>query len=855
MTKRVCSGLMLFALAVLFSGCAGEKMELQVKATLDGKPVAQAGVTVDGIAEGTTGSDGVFTKELTKKPGAEVEIVVAKEMPGYRIAPWRTTFLMKLPKKGSVDAYPFTADLQATRYVTVVALEKGAPVADAAVRSGGKEIGTTDAKGEFVYEYRDLPKGGIDLAVTKSGYSTWKKSGEVEPGTRLEAVIAKRTVVTVTALMDEFGQASGIPGISVTIDKKQVARTSDKGTATWSWDGEPGKKVSLVLTAPGYIPEIWKTSIVLEGEIGIQRYFTATAPRPIRTGIYKFVGNTPNVDLKEVLAQAEEAVGSQLFRFSCFKKVPFDKLKQDLKAARVNIDKITPKGWRETSLRRTADMIVLGSVAKDENGYLIETTFVASSGKVVHSQLARAAREKDIPSAAKDIATAVLARFPFEGTVLGPVDERYKINLGKEGYRIGKGMEFGLWSPRSDASGKVTGYTEVGRLRVKKVDDAFSLAEVDDLKKGEKVAVGDRVVRQPVREDDEKSVAVLSTKGGVPPDVTPLAGVNIYLNDNWVSTTGADGTAEVPVRLGKKYDLVLYRHGYQQAAEKMRVEKDREIKTYTLAVNNALFTIDSQPSSADVFVDGDRIGRTPVTDGKPVPLGFHTVRVSAGGDYRDWEEVIEFASKTEARTGNRSVVLFKDYLKIGERAAQKGDSDAVIAAYQATEKGHPDYAEAHHRLAQAYLDDKNDYDGAIREFENVMTLPENQQLVYKQYAVAFTNLGHAYYERGNALVPKDKEGAAKSYAKAIQNLQTAKQNTRFFPTAHYDEAVHDTYYYMALSYHKLYLLTRKPAVMNSANLAWQEYFDFFPKKLEGTAAFDQNRQAAQQYWDQIKEQM
>jgi hypothetical protein len=134
----------------------------------------------------------------------------------------------------------------------------------------------------------------------------------------------------------------------------------------------------------------------------------------------------------------------------------------------------------------------------------------------------------------------------------------------------------------------------------------------------------------------------------------------------------------------------------------------------------------------------------------------------------------------------------------------------------------------------------------------VLALPENQQLIYKQYSVAFTNLGHAYYEKGNALVAKDKQAAAQNFAKAVQKLQTAKQNTRFFPTMRYDEAVHDTYYYLALSYHKLYLITKKATVLNDANTAWREYFDFFPKKLEGNSNYEQSRQAAQKYWDQIR---
>ncbi len=202
----------------------------------------------------------------------------------------------------------------------------------------------------------------------------------------------------------------------------------------------------------------------------------------------------------------------------------------------------------------------------------------------------------------------------------------------------------------------------------------------------------------------------------------------------------------------------MYRHGYQQVTEKITIEKNKETKEFVLAVNNAVFRVDSRPQGAEVFVDDEQIGKTPLLAGKAVPLGFHTIKVTIGGDYRDWEEVVEFAKKEEDRTGERSIVLPKDCLKIGERAEQKGDVDGAIAAYQSTEKGHPDYSVAHHRLAQLYLDDKADFDGAIREFENVLSLPENQQLVYKQFSVAFMNLGHAYYEKGSALVQKDTRG-------------------------------------------------------------------------------------------------
>jgi tetratricopeptide (TPR) repeat protein len=455
----------------------------------------------------------------------------------------------------------------------------------------------------------------------------------------------------------------------------------------------------------------------------------------------------------------------------------------------------------------------------------------------------------------RDLVNGVIERFPLEGTVIGEEGDRYRINIGRT-WRIGRGTEFTLTTPKLGDGGKVTGYRETGRMEVRRGEDNSSLAEVAMLKQGEKVQIGDRVVRRTGREGEEgdrRTYFRLTAKGGVGTDVNPLAGTNVYLNGEWKGATGADGQAEIPLRLGRNYTLMLYRHGYEQLTGKISVGTSGEAREFVLAANNALFKIDSEPSQATVYIDDELVGKTPLAGGKPVTLGFHSVRLTYGEDYRDFFEVMEFTKKEEDRTGERRIVLQKDFLKIGERARQKSDVDGAIKAYASAGRDHPDYAEARRRLGDIYLDEKEDYDRAIAEFETVLALPENQQLIYKQFAVTFTNLGHAHSEKGNRLVNSDRNAASEHFAKAIKALQTARQNTRFFPKAEYDEAVHDTFYYTAVSYHKLYLITRQPAVMNSASLAWREYFDFFPKKLEGNPAFVQAREAARRYRDQIRE--
>jgi len=833
--------------AALLAAC-GQRIDIEVKARIDGKPVPQAVVVVDHEQLGVTDAQGLFAQQIRKKAGAEIEVSVRKEMPGYRIEPWKTTFLVKLDQQ---SAYRFDADLSATRYVTLRVSDNGAPLAEAEVAAGGKKAGVTDAKGELVYEYRQQPPKGTEFAVAKPGYSGHRAIYEFEAGQVIEIPMNREAILAIKALTDEYGRASGVPGLAVSIDGKTVGKTDSQGAYTYTYRGEPGKRTVVALAAPGYIPGTWKAAVKIEGQVNLQRYFYPTTPRPIRIGIYRVVGNTPGVDLKDIAAQAEQSLATQLFRFPAFREVPRETLQAEITQRKLNIERIATKGWQDTPLRATVDMIVLGSVAKDDDGYLTEVKFHTANGKVIFSEIARARSARGIDGAVRDIVSNVVERFPLEGTVIGEEGDRYRINIGRS-WRIGRGTEFTLTAPTLGEGGKVAGYRETGRMEVRRGEDASSLVEVTTLKQGAKVQIGDRVVRRSAR-DEEGTVFLLSVKGGVGSEVNPLAGANVYLNGDWKGATGTDGQAEIPLRLGRSYTLMLYRHGYQQFTVKISVAKSGEPHEFTLAANSAVFKVDSEPSGASVTLDDEQVGKTPISGGKPVTLGFHSLRLTYGEDYRDFFEVMEFTKKEEDRTGERRIVLQKDFLKIGDSARQKGDLESAIKAYASTGRDHPDYAEAHRRLGDIYLDDKEDYDRAIAEFETVLALPENEQLIYKQFAVTFTNLGHAYCEKGNSLANSDRDAASQFYAKAIKALQTAKQNTRFFPKDEYDEALHDTYYYTALSYHKLYLLTKQPAVMNSASLAWREYFDFFPKKLESNPTFADARDAARRYRDQIRE--
>lgn len=862
MVRPKVTRILLILLSVFLFACAAQKeveLQLEVKASMDGAPAAQAKVLLDGVEEGVTDADGMFTATLQRMPETRVKVSVIMESPdGYRVEPWEGDVEIRQPQKGVVDTYPLDAVLESTKQITVRVTAKGTPLEGASVKVDGEEAAMTAGDGEINHVYTGDAKRKASVEIRKKGYIAWKRTIDLEPGMIVDVALFKPSILTIVAVTEEYGQEMRLSGVEVVVGKKNLGKTGPEGTVQYVYRGAPGKTFWIKMTAPGHLPSVFKAKVTLDGRRTVKRFFYPVAQKPVRVGIYGYSGNVPDEDLTSVLTRAGEAVGNILFSHMSFKDVPEETLRERIKSAKTDIETMTTKGWRDNSLMGTIDAVILGSVSRNDKGYIIETKVHTSDGKLAVSQIGTARSEKNIKDVAKKVVATIMKQYPFQGTLLSEKDERFQVSLGKSDYQLKRKMEFALMSPSRDRQGRIKGYKDIGTLRIVKTEKRRSWAEVVEIRQGETARVGHLAVRRVFTEEESRASQgsfVLVAKGGVPPDVDPLAAVNVYLDDTWSGTTGSDGRTLLPAKIGRTYDLLLYRHGYQQYSGKVKPEKEGEVREFNLTINNSLLKVESVPSGAKVYLDGTMVGRTPIDDGKQVEFGFHTVKLTAGEDYRDWEEVVEFDKKVIDLSGPSAVRFVKDHLAIGKRAEQRGDMESAMDAYRAAEKGHPDYSDAHFRLAQLYMDEQDDYTSAIREFENVLSLPENQQLIYKQYSVAYTNLGHAYYELGSSLVTDDRQGAAQNFGKAIEYLERAKQYTRFFPTRQFDEALHDTYYYLALSYHKLYLVTKKDTVLDKADFAWREYFDFFPKKLEGVEQFAQMRQSAEKFWTQIQDLM
>ncbi len=838
----------------LLAGCAPKPIELEVQlnVAVEGRPVPNADVFVDGAVAGQTDSNGLFSKTLARLPEQSVAVGVKVESDVLRAKPWEESFLVK-PRASNEPTATKSFLVNLERLIIVTAMQDGKPVAGAQVTIDGRPAGETGPAGELEYAFAKLPKGGLKISIIKDGAGESSFVFKGGPGSKVETTLIREALVTVEVLEDRGGVARPINNAVISVSGRAVGKTSANGLFTYRQKGAAAITVSVGISAPGFLPATATRSVKLAGTTKLQHYFYAPAGGRPRAAVLGFSSNTRGEDIGDVIKKIDAAFVPGLFEAKAFRQVPTATALDLVRRGKISHERIKTVGWRGTQLAEEVDVIVLGSVARGpDDTFVVEVGFYESTGKLVMTQTAIAGSGGTwrIGRAVGELVANAIAAFPFAGTVTAVTGDGVQINVGRNHFAIDRGTPFRVESAKRDGNGRIIGYAELGTVRIRQANTENSDAQPESLASAPRL--GDRAVRIDAanREDGTEKVLV-SVRGGKDSATTPLRGANVYVDQRWVGTTNRNGEATVSLRPAKKAQLLVYRHGYEQVSRSIAGVKAGERLEFALKSFSSEFTIESEPSGATVAIDDTPIGSTPITKPYPVTLGFHSVKVEIGGDFRPWEEVIEFSGSEETRTGPRKIVLYRDLLKAAGRAENARQFEEAIRLYTSASKDHPDYVELRHRLGQLYYDDKRDYDRAIAEFELVQAIPEVDALVFKQFAVVYTNMGKAYYAKGDSLMRKNRNEAMAFFAKAIKALDRARENTRFFPAERHDEAVHDTYYYRALAYHNLYQVTKREQLVSNLELAWNEYHDFFPAKLRGRPEFEHLRESSEKLAKQI----
>ena len=847
-SRRITFLIFIICLNLLLS-CAEKPVTIsvKVKVNLSGEPLAQATVFVRENPVGNTDAQGLFTTSIQEMRNTTIPVSVTYKTDGMQAKPWSGEIFIPGSEKSSGGTYELVADLKA--FITIEAKSGDEAIPKAVISLRNQTLGVTDKNGRFDYIYKQWPENASALTISKRGYLPVNLPVTNKSGSQYAAHLVERAVIRVTATTQSNGILFPLPEVDVYLQDSLVGKTDGRGILTYLHDGEHGADAVVRFSVANQFTEKDEAVITLSGKSDFDlQYLPASAP-PLRVGVMMFSDSTIKSKNSNIPSLAHAQFKQHLFRASrAFEEISDNMLYSLLEESGFDLFQLTSSGWDNSNLREELDILVLGNISSDEFGYLIDVRMFRYDGKLLFGHLSHAGSgaESNITKSIVEIIGNIQKRFPFEGTVTGIEASEIRINLTGSIYPLAMNDLFSVQSLVKDAQGIATGSRTIGALSMKYKGSNQPILVANNIKPGDRVRFGDKVTRIDSTLQNYRSYVTVTANSMDGDTSGKLQDVDVFVDGIWIGRTRRDGTLNAPGTRGKKHWLVFLRPGYVPVSRQVAIKVPGEKLTIEMIPQSTNFIVNSEPEGATVLIDGSSAGTTPMAAPVGVSSGLHTVVLQAPEGYFPWQQILDFGGSDINLTGKNTIKLAADFRNaIADQIKSKKIDDA-ISSLQQIAGDHPDYIAGQSMLAELYLDKKEDPSTAISHIEQALKAQQQNIQFGKKHSSIYVLLGKSYFSQASKLAEENIPAALLSHLKAIDALKKAQLSMRYFPKEKQKELTHDSFYYLALAYHNIYKLRPTELYLKNAQVAWQEFFDFYPKNLDKEDSYLEIKQKAEQ---------
>ena len=162
---------------------------------------------------------------------------------------------------------------------------------------------------------------------------------------------------------------------------------------------------------------------------------------------------------------------------------------------------------------------------------------------------------------------------------------------------------------------------------------------------------------------------------------------------------------------------------------------------------------------------------------------------------------------------------------MAQRLQRTGKLTQALEVLKSIEPNHSDYLFANHDIGEIYLKMIKDPIKASQYFGIVTNHPTVKFYNDKRFTGSHVNEGIALFLTAEKIAPKSLETAQAHYAKAVEVLDRVSSQLRFVNQNQYQTAVNNVNYYKALSYHRMWELSKNRVMIYNAMKSWKKFLD------------------------------
>ncbi len=850
---------------------------------IDRFPLPDADIYLNQKFIGKTDDKGFFQTNVDLNVGESYTLIIERENDGYEYGPWETHFKVaeeeqkakkkekkteeetpslegefdilteleraELGRASLYEKYHFLAIIDGHMYYTLEVRRKGdSPLEDAAVIINGTFMGKTDRTGRFTVRYSGQNNRTERIQVSKAGEHTWDKSVEIYPDAVVQAALDKMIPVEVYTVTENYNVVRGIEGARVFIGDRYMGISGPDGRISFNYENEKGVdgELQLVILFPSnYYPDKVIHTYDIQRKLPVlQDYIFSYTKIPDSPNITVFplkisAGDDPL--LKRQADDVRTRVIDYLTNDGVLSNVSNKTVFSSMRDEGLNI---AQKGvnWSEVpAIKKKIDGAVFGNLGRIGTLFELYVCGVDYTGEVI-SEKNELVTLREVQSVLEDFASSFRKNFPFEGNI-SSIGNRVYINLGKRQGVVRNNKFYSYYDYFDRIKG---GYSKkrVAKLIVVDTGETLSACTLETISEGYLLEAGGRVkrYREPIQELKEVPVTIVVTS-----NKNPVLNANVYLDDRWRGQTDENGEFRLSLAESLGADILVYKEGYEPAKIALKVRENSGKVSVELKRGKTVFTVDSIPHEALLFIDSEFKGKTPIIkQPMEVPYGYHLVELKREG-YKEYKKYLSFGEEGLSLTGDEAIHLYKDYFADAEAEYKKGNIHEAISILQSVPTEHPDFGKSTEFLAFIYLNDLKDDEQSLYYYNRAVEILNDELSVISYY-----NMGQAYYNSAEKLFYTDPGTAEDNYRNAISAFNVIREKKNRLRVSRRRNVYLNTLFYLSVSYQKLYYMTNQNEYLTKAFYSWADYFDFFDSDLMNEQHYREQYAVAVSYRDEVK---
>ncbi|MCX6129128.1 MAG: PEGA domain-containing protein, partial [Proteobacteria bacterium] len=741
-----------------------------------------------------------------------------------------------------------------SRLITFYVVSGRDNVADARILYGDPlrgqwlEACTTNARGRCSFS---LPASSatedIHILARAVGFQSQTKIISLAQGDKLRIDLLRGQGLEIFALRKNYQSIRGVAGVKIKLNQKDLGETDNFGYLAHNLPPKSAASLTVQMEAPGQLPaQISHTISAYNATSIIQSFATSQAPRarilllPLKIHDGRSEPTNPSLimDWDQLIS---EGVRQNFINTKPFTEPDMERITTLLEKNGLSVLQISRNGWSQTDLQSEFEwalrpLLILGPQAA------LELSLLDADGQIIASSLQRLTSKpdaKNLRSLLANAAREISGKLPFEGSLVEADKQGFRINLSHQaGFQLQAGEKLKLHALQSDAMGSQKIWTDIGSAVITKITDYYAQIRVDQLNAKAMASVGQTVV---LDRDHPNGPLKLSVRDQA--DKRPLAQANIYLQNQWLGATDRQGIARLNTLPASKRGLLqIVRPGYKIYQSDLN-ELNAATPEFLLSRSSIPLRIESNPSGAQVKVNGRLLGRTPLYQMIDINGPTAQVQLRLTDEYKTINQTSSLDEEGIDWSGVRAVQFEKDIRMEARQLISAKRLPEAIKFLENISERHPDFLLAQHELGDIYLNQSQDPIKAAAAYHRVTTQADIANFTDKRFIGTHINEAIALYYVGEKSKVSDPAAAIAYWRKVQSILDRCEDQLRFIPQEQYTQAFHSLSFYRGLSLHHIWGASQKTDDLQIAHAAWKKYIESSPMSAPASERFSMIKKA------------